>query len=449
LSTTFPSRLVACIASLALGPALSAQSLTDSAAAVRALASAASPTACVEAVGKLTDASFGEYNAASKRGDGEAANKAMDAVMIARSENARRCAQRFPIAKVGPDQVAALIELYGMAESVDSIANVVERMALLDLTTTQRLDALWKAFDGVMPSPPGVPTARGIELGQKLAKELDALGASGAPKRVTAHARLVRWTSPGSDAQLQHAERAVTAARSVSTDSAKARGDAIGEAYVAASEAEGFAWRFDRAAAKAKEGAALLSETHRRKKELEFMARRYDLVGKRAPTIQGQYWLNASENTKQVDFTAAKVTMLGFASVSCMVCRQGYPVVLNAKEKLGKGFQPILVAQLEGEPSGATRPTPDQEVAYGKKYWVDRHSIDFPIAIVETPVDKDGEYQTPQIFKDYGLQFYPMYVFVDQAGIVRYVQRGNGPDLGGTIERVMRRVTGGEKSSTP
>jgi thiol-disulfide isomerase/thioredoxin len=166
------------------------------------------------------------------------------------------------------------------------------------------------------------------------------------------------------------------------------------------------------------------------------------MVGKPAPTLGGDYWLN--DNAKPY---ADGVTMIIFTANWCHSCRESYPTVEKLSTDLkGKGLQTVLAVSLDGVFEGVQMANPDQEVAANKTYFVEKHKFGYPIAIQNPAVHKasDGESQdsTANSMK-FHLRGLPQFIVVDKKGVVRAVLVGwdpygnRGRALGAVLEQLV------------
>lgn len=153
---------------------------------------------------------------------------------------------------------------------------------------------------------------------------------------------------------------------------------------------------------------------------------RYEMVGKAAPTVNADYWING-----QAKPYTSGVTVVLFTANWCHSCRDSYPTVekLNADLK-AKGLQTVLAVSLDGVFEGVQMTSPEQEVAANKQYFVDKHKFTYPIAI-QKPSAAEQPASTSATMTGNDAQFHlrglPQFIVVDQKGIVRAVLIGWDP----------------------
>jgi len=160
-------------------------------------------------------------------------------------------------------------------------------------------------------------------------------------------------------------------------------------------------------------------------KQLAEDVTRYEMVGKTAPVVAGDYWLNGSAKPY-----ASGVTVVVFTANWCHSCRDAYPMLEKMNADFGvKGMQTVLAVSLDGVFEGTQMTTPDQEVAANKRYFVEQHKFNFPIAIQNPALRAQSPSPTVAAANDqqFHIRGLPQFIVVDQKGIVRAVLVGWDP----------------------
>jgi thiol-disulfide isomerase/thioredoxin len=174
---------------------------------------------------------------------------------------------------------------------------------------------------------------------------------------------------------------------------------------------------------------AAIGDTTSTGKILAQQADAYALVGKPAPQLRADRWINAAKGDRTVDFTG-KVTMLDFTATWCGACRIAYPALRTLHEQYQpKGLQVMFVGLIEGSVPGVRKmetATEAEELAYDREVWVEEDSISFPIALLPVVIPPDykgrrSELKSPPLLDQYAVASYPAYYFIDKKGIVRFV----------------------------
>jgi hypothetical protein len=90
------------------------------------------------------------------------------------------------------------------------------------------------------------------------------------------------------------------------------------------------------------------------------------------------------------------------------------------------GARPMLVSAFYGRKFSDTIPmTRDEELAYDKHVWLEEDGVTVPIALAP------GDGPVKETWRPkYVVAGIPLYVFVDRAGIIRYVHWTNGRNFG-------------------
>jgi hypothetical protein len=147
--------------------------------------------------------------------------------------------------------------------------------------------------------------------------------------------------------------------------------------------------------------------------------KRYSMVGKPAPAIHADYWIN-----NQAGPLKGTATVLVFTANWCHSCHTSYPAIAAAmKAYPASRLQTVFSVNLDGQFRGVTM-QPAQEVDANKKYFTEEHNFTNPVAIQRT---QNGEMPPPDSASNaqaYALSYLPQVVVIDQQGIVRAFLQG-------------------------
>jgi hypothetical protein len=113
------------------------------------------------------------------------------------------------------------------------------------------------------------------------------------------------------------------------------------------------------------------------------------------------------------------------------------------------GFQAVFVTYIEGDKEGKEVSLAD-ELEFDRKHWYVEDSISptMRVGVFNPPMKAGadtlkgrGKRENPYFFESYLANAFPTYVFVDDRGIVRYVQIGHSDDLEQRFAEVIERLT--------
>lgn len=412
------------------------QSIKDSASFVATVQSKTSPSQCLAVIQEWDKTTQEGY----LRGDvlDTANHRIANSRRSLGAKMASRCAGAYDAGQVKGAEGHALLDLYILSDKIDHARAQAVSM-LGSAVLAEKANLLHMLVTRLMPSNVPLPAALAAPY-EKFTEELDALGPGFKALQLAAHRSFeaaYQWDY-SNPALATHVRRAYEIVQGMSTSECAAVRGICSTVYSLAAQLSADSGNFGAANQILTRAIETLPATGTANlvKELS----RYNLVGKPAPMLIGQYWFNASRGMNRLDFKG-KLTILEFTTTWCASCKKGYKVLDGLKSKYGSVIQPVLVSLIEGRTAFTGKVTDmlqqtplQEELDYDRNYWLNEHKITFPIVILDPEKgsdDNDGlsSLRRPAIFNSYLVFEYPVYFFIDKQGIIRHVQVGDRWDL--------------------
>ena len=171
---------------------------------------------------------------------------------------------------------------------------------------------------------------------------------------------------------------------------------------------------------------------------------RANLVGRAAPDLVADHWLNAAPQGGRLDL-AGQVTLIEFTAHWCGPCRDSYPGLLRLQRRFGaRGLRIVLATRLWGYFGAEKDLSADRELAADRKMFLEDDALPFPIAIATPPPGAGPADGADANAKAYFVQPIPHFVLTDASGIVRRIDLGWDDDyeqaLAAAIDAMLARA---------
>jgi thiol-disulfide isomerase/thioredoxin len=382
-----------------------------------------------------------QYDAARK--GGERPNYAE--IEKQKVELARTCAAKFTIEGIEDQSLMKLAALYAEAKQpAQATAAIKKYLAIKNLAEADRATALVQAVRLSLAPSMSDEKTRQID---EYVRQLDALSEAVNRQKFDAHFQLCRYYR-GVDIDEQiiaHGERVLALMPKLSPEDAAKLRPRMASIYTSLAEVYAGREQIDAAIAILKRGQVELKDetsTPYAQKALATTIERYSLVGRPAPKIEGQHWINAPASTKQAELQG-QVTLMQFTAHWCGPCRKSYPNMLTLHNRYGqKGLQVLFATQLYGFFENQQDLTPEAEIAADQKYYTEHHGLPFKVAIqrvaprtanAQLPAEETNETR-------YFVGGIPQIMVIDKKGIVRLIMIGWDPANDARMTRLLERL---------
>jgi len=364
-------------------------------------------------------------------------------ILKAKTELARKYAARFKVEDAHGADLILLAKLYQEAEEIDlALTAINKRLAESDLTPPLRAEALLEAAQTALASP---VKEENVGKAERYVAELDSMTDEFIKQKLNAHGRLGGYYSYADidEKNLDHHNAILALIGKLNQDERKAFDNVKFGAYQAIALVNANRGEPGKAIEILKQAQAELSDAQFSKQWAEQSIALYSLVGKAGAPINGDYWLNAAPETRQVDLRG-HVTLIQFTAHWCGPCRKSYPAMLKFHERFNKdGLEVMLATQLYGYFEDSQELKPEAEIEADRKYYIERHKIPFKISVQARPERaKEGKVVSGADLNEsnYFVGGIPQIVLLDKQGIVRQILIGWDPANESRVTRLIEKL---------
>ena len=300
-------------------------------------------------------------------------------------------------------------------------------LAAAPQTAAQRADALVAAINAALERP--VTDAGRATAAAKLT-ELDAMGDEALKQKAAGFSRMVslnRGSKEPDEALLRRFLAIYDQLPAGDRDPFRFGRYLV---YEILAERAHQAAAFEQEKALLREAVAKFTPDSRDARELgiaQQLLDRANLVGRPAPALVGDQWLNAAPANHRLDLPGA-VTLIEFTAHWCGPCKESYPGLKRLHEKFAaNGLRIVLATRVYGY-FGSERNVPaEKEVAADRQMFLVDEQLPFPVVIATPPAGTAGNDVSDPNAKAYFVQPIPHFVLIDRDGIVRAIDLGWEP----------------------
>ena len=415
-----------------------AATLTAQSAATAPKLSAKTPAECTKGASDWRNTQLQPLVAALRAAPAEQRNDALATynatyplVLKESVRAAKECATAFSWETIATSQLADLVTLYAFTnDSVSRKRATARAVAARDLPPRGHANALLLALREEISdagSHFGI-----IDGAERAMVAIDALPDSLDDIKISAHQTMMgRYEYLDvAEGLRDHAARILTLSRRAGATAAartpaavKAREMVMASAYHSLARAAADMLHPDSALAILDRGEAELGATA--KESFADFRARYALIGTRAATIQGEWWINSADSSA-VRMDDGKVHLVEFTAHWCVPCKNSYPGVKGLGERFANApFEGTMVTSLYGYLGDRKNLTPEQEIAADRDYFGREHALPFRIAINTPPKQQPGTpFRQPKPDTDYRVGGIPQIIIIDRHGIIRQIITG-------------------------
>lgn len=319
----------------------------------------------------------------------------------------RECAARYDVERTPVEGLPPLVELLIEAQQPEVAQKALTRaLAAPDLAGLQRGNLLAYAVRILLRQP---KSAERNAAAETYIDQIDALGDGALEPAIVAHSQMNGYYRADDidSGIIKHSNWLIDTGRRLSPDLRKKYGHQIVSAYDNLAEAVAGQGENDRALAilnAAKTDWPEMADGVNRTLE------RYLTVGKDAPPVVGDTWLNNPSGALPLK---GKVTLLQFTAHWCGPCKESYPGMKRLAERFAnEPFQLAFFTQLYGYFGSEQKLAAAQEIERDREYYAG-YGLKIPIAI--------GTRGVEEAYKVGGI---PQIVAIDKVGKIRLIMIG-------------------------
>jgi thiol-disulfide isomerase/thioredoxin len=360
-------------------------------------------------------------------------------------ELARTCAAKFTLEAIEDQALMKLAALYAEAKQPEQATAAIKKyLAIKDLAEEQRAMALAQAVSLALAPPMSDEKGRQID---EYVRQLDALSETVNRQKFDAHFQLCMYYR-GADVDAQiiaHGERVLALLPKLSPEDATRLRPRMVSIYTSLAEVYAGREEIEPALAILKRGQEeLKNETNApyAQKALASTIERYSLVGRAAPKIEGENWINAPASLKQAELQG-QVTIMQFTAHWCGPCRKSYPSMLSLHNRyIQKGLQVLFATQLYGFFENQQELTPEAEIAADQRYYTEHHGLPFKV-VIQRVAPRTANNQAPAEETNetrYFVSGIPQIMVIDKKGVVRLIMIGWDPANDARLTRLLERL---------
>jgi len=368
------------------------------------------PIGCLYAAQKFENETYQAAQAASKPFD----RAATHALAV---ERVKQCGAKFDVDRVDATQRPGLGLLYmAIGDVTRGRAILAKAEAALPAENVAKATALLQIMQAYGGDP---DRSAALADSKRVALRIDSI--AGAPdQKIEAHGALLSWANNADfdDVARESVNAILALVPSLTPAQQLSNGRALVNAYSTRAVHQANALHADSALLTIAEAQRALSGIPNVVQAFVQDVKRYSMVGKPAPALHADYWVNGS--ARPLKGTA---TVLVFTANWCHSCKTSYPSITKAMQTYpASRLQTVFAVNLDGQFRGAPMP-PAQEVDANRAYFTTEHSFKNPIAI-----QRSGEDMAPpdsaSNAEAYAMSYLPQVVVIDQQGIVRAFLQG-------------------------
>jgi thiol-disulfide isomerase/thioredoxin len=395
------------------------------------------PSACREAI---QQEQYQQFAAAKAQANGSRVD--LGPIKAAGAQRAAECAARFDTPTLDPAQLGDLAVLYAQAGKDSLVLRTLERAVSAPGVSDSMRAAEFVTGIQVLLSQGGEASA--IRNAERYMARLDSVPGA-LLQRLVGHSTLQGYYSNFDidDKLGTNARTLLSLVKQLPAAQQQKAQEIVSGAYSDLASLEVNELRPDSAIAILQRAPAEFPALSLLSQALAADIARYQLIGRKAPPLNADYWINHTPDSLPARLTDG-VTIVTFTAHWCHSCRDAYPTLTKLSATEGKrGLHVVFAVNLDGVFEGQQM-TPDQEVAANREYYVTHHGFTYPIAIqrsTNTPGFPDPT--VPRNADAYMLRALPQFVVIDQTGTIRAVLMGWDPygrrerALTATVDRLL------------
>lgn len=370
-----------------------------------------------------------------------------DSAFAASVTAANACLGQFRVDTLPMAQLGAMAQLYLVVNRDHDAVAALDRWMALAPDSAERAHVLLAGVRLFLSQEASASvTATRVAAARGYLTRLADLGPAAASAIVGANATFSSYfrLQNNDSAEVAFAQAALDAAKPITGDARQRITPMLLNVYLTLADAAANDGHPADALAMLDRASADLGDVQEVKAQLAQTKARYQLIGKPAVTLTGDYWLSSHGPVPPVTF-AGKVTVLEFGAHWCGPCRASYPGLIRIAQTFqGQPTQYVLATRTYGWFGDHAALSVGEEVAYDTAYFFGEHKLPVTLVIKASSEHEDAEGRVvdelPANDRAYHVVGIPQTVVIDKQGIVRAVISGWSPANEGTITRLIRQL---------